>query len=197
MTISNEEVQQVPAGDDHAEFLRLGFEEVHASLKLANEKTKEFYDRHHRDTPQWDKGDKVWLSHENVETDRPSRKLSHQQLGPYEIVEKIGSHAYRLKLPASMKIHNVFHVSLLQATRPDDFGREPARPPPVVTPDHEEEYEVDQILNSRRYRRQFQYLVRWKGYGPEDDTWEPKEGLKKSRAVINDFHRANPDALRP
>lgn len=125
MMISNEEVQQVPAGDDHIEFLRLGFEEVHASLKFVNEKTKEFYDCHHHDTPQWDKGDKVWLSHENVEADRPSRKLSHCQLGPYKIIEKIRSHTYHLKRPASMKIHNVFYVLLLQATQPDNFSRVP------------------------------------------------------------------------
>lgn len=197
MTISSEEIQLVPAGDDHAEFLRLGFEEVHASLKLANEKTKEFYDKHHKETPRWEIGDKVWLSHENIETDRPSRKLSHRQLGPYKILDKFSSHAYKLKLPKSMRMHDVFHVSLLRATRPDDFDRRPVPPEPVVTPDQEEEYEVDIILNSRRHRGRLQYLVRWKGYGPEDDTWEPLTNLKKSRAVINDFHRAHPDAPRP
>lgn len=197
MTISNEEITSVPAGDDHAEFLRLGFEEVHASLKLANESTKEFYDRHHNETPRWEIGSKVWLSHENIETDRPSRKLSHRQLGPYEILDKFGSHAYKLKLPKSMRIHDVFHVSLLRATRPDEFDRHPAPPEPVVTPEQEEEYEVERILNSRRHRGRIQYLVRWKGYGPEDDNWEPVSNVKNACAVINDFHRANPEAPRP
>ena len=79
-----------------------------------------------------------------------------------------------------MRIHDVFHVSLLRATKPDEFGREPLRPEPVVTPDQEEEYEVAQIINSRKHRGRIQYLVRWKGYGPEDNTWEPVANLKKS-----------------
>lgn len=197
MTISQEETQTVPVGDDHADFLRLGFEEVQSALKLSNEKIKEFYDRHHSETLRWEIGNKVWLSHENIETDRPSRKLSHRQLGPYEILDKFGSHAYKLKLPKTMKIHDVFHVSLLRTTRPDEFDRQPERPAPVITLEQEEEYEVDKIINSRRFRGRIQYLVRWKGYGPEDDTWEPVTNLSNSRTVRNNFHRANPDAVRP
>lgn len=96
-----------------------------------------------------------------------------------------------------MKIHDVFHVSLLRSTRPDEFDRQPKQPAPVITPEQEEEYEVATIKKSQCFRGYVQYLVRWKGYGPEDDTWEPLSNLSKSRAVINDFHRANPDAIRP
>lgn len=92
----------VLAGDDHTEFLCLGFEEVHASLELANRATKEFYGTHDDKTPHFEIGEKVWLSHKNVETDHPSRKLSHRQLGPDEILDKYISHGYKLKLPTTM-----------------------------------------------------------------------------------------------
>ena len=58
-------------------------------------------------------GDKVWLSSKHITTKRPSRKLDHKLLGPFEIIKPVGSLAYELKLPPTMKIHPVFHLSLL------------------------------------------------------------------------------------
>jgi hypothetical protein len=179
------------------EFLQRGFEEVTASLNLANEKIKEFYDRRHRETPEFQVGDRVWLSHQNIESDRPSRKLAHRRLGPYPIEAKIGSHAYRLTLPHSMKIHPVFHVTLLSATKPDVFERDPPRPPPIITPDKEEEYEVEEILDSRLRRRKLQYLVKWVGYGPEDNSWEPAENVENAAEKVEEFHRRHPRRPRP
>ncbi|KNZ75366.1 hypothetical protein J132_03497, partial [Termitomyces sp. J132] len=51
-------------------------------------------------------------------------------------------------------------------------GQRPSRPPPVKVED-KYHYEVDEILDSWVVRGRLQYLVRWKGYGPEDNTWEP------------------------
>ena len=54
----------------------------------------------------------------------------------------------------------------------DNGFKQPA-PPPLEIIDGEEEYEVDEILDSRIYRKKLQYLVKWKGYGHGDNTWEP------------------------
>ncbi|QRV96371.1 Retrotransposable element Tf2 protein [Ceratobasidium sp. AG-Ba] len=76
--------------------------------------------------------------------------------------EKI-KHYYDLKhrSPEDIKVGN---------KKEDPFGRDPPQPPAEVTPDGEEEYEVEKILDSRKQRNQVQYLVHWKGYGPESDT---------------------------
>jgi hypothetical protein len=66
----------VPNTDKHAEFLRQGHDEVKASLELANERIKHFYDQNHQAPEDIQIGDKVWLNHQNIETNRPSRKLS-------------------------------------------------------------------------------------------------------------------------
>jgi hypothetical protein len=46
-------------------------------------------------------------------------KLAARFCGPFEILERIGAIAYMLALPASMTVHNVFHVSLLKKYIPD------------------------------------------------------------------------------
>lgn len=58
-------------------------------------------------------GDKVWLNADKVQVYQASRKLGPKQLGPYEITEKLGDRDYRLKLPAALKIHDIFHVDRL------------------------------------------------------------------------------------
>jgi hypothetical protein len=57
-------------------------------------------------------GDKVWLSAKHIQTARPSKKLDYKRLDPFKITKVINRNAYRLELPNSMKVHNVFHVSL-------------------------------------------------------------------------------------
>ena len=61
-------------------------------------------------------GDKVMLSTQNLKLlNQPtSKKFRSRFIGPYEITKKISSQAYQLKLPGSMKVHPVFHVSLLK-----------------------------------------------------------------------------------
>lgn len=74
-------------------------------------------------------GDWVWVKLQPyVQTSvarRSSHKLSFKYFGPYEIVNKIGSVAYKLKLPKASSIHPVFHVSLLKKVQgpiPSNFS---------------------------------------------------------------------------
>ena len=60
----------------------------------------------------YDIGDKVWLSIKNISTDRPSKKLDHKMIGPFDVIGK-KSISLELQLPQAMKIHNVFHPNLL------------------------------------------------------------------------------------
>jgi len=58
-------------------------------------------------------GNHVWLELFNLSTDAPSKKLTTKRLGPYEILKCIGPTAYRLSIPATWQVHNIFHASLL------------------------------------------------------------------------------------
>ena len=56
-------------------------------------------------------GQKVWLLRRHIHTTRPSGKLDVRRLGPFSILEQIGSSAFRLALPSAIKIHPFFYVS--------------------------------------------------------------------------------------
>ncbi|KAG6870443.1 hypothetical protein C0992_013372, partial [Termitomyces sp. T32_za158] len=71
----------------------------------------------------------------------------------------------------------------------------PERPPPVEVED-EYHYEVDHILDSRLVRGRPHYLVRWKGYGPKDDTWEPRRHLDNALDELRLFHQRHPEKPR-
>ena len=75
-------------------------EEMEASLKMAVETIKQFYDRTKEKSIQYKKGDKVWLKATNVTSKYPMKKLDNKYLGPFEILKKVGKLAYYFKLPS-------------------------------------------------------------------------------------------------
>jgi hypothetical protein len=92
-----------------------------------------------------------------------SKKLLPRWIGPFTVTAKVQETAYKLDLPARLKWHNVFHVSLLRPYV--DGGR--VEPPPLPEMiEGEPEYVVEQILAHRDVgrgkRTKREYLVKWK-----------------------------------
>ena len=67
----------------------------------------------------------------------------------FVIQKQINSIAYRLELLVDMKVHSVFHVSLLEPYRESTFLRRVQSPPPSIEIENHEEYEIEKILDSR------------------------------------------------
>jgi hypothetical protein len=121
-----------------------------------------------------------------------------KRYGPFTIKEKVTSVAFRLELPPSMKIHDVFHADLLLPYKETEaYGTPFARPPPTID-NEEEEYEVEAILNMRRHGRgrKLQYLVHWKGYPHSDDSWVDHKDLNAPE-LLKEFYQKSPEGGRP
>ena len=145
--------------------------------------------------PKFKVGELVWLEATNVNISR-TRKLADRRLGPFPINKVVSEVNYELGLPHTMRIHPVFHVSLLTRHQQDVIPGRTQPPPPPVIIDGDEEYEVEEILNSKMDRRQLKYLVRWKGYSPAHDSWEPAEALGNAAEKVEQFHKDHPEAPR-
>ncbi|KAF8752650.1 hypothetical protein RHS01_07611 [Rhizoctonia solani] len=175
----------VPEADLVADTLAREWKEAKAALRMSKERMT----RDKGTVPEYSIGEKVWLDGKNVELRTNSNKLDPKQLGPFEVLEKVSSHAYRLNLPETLKIHDVFYVGLLSRVHISPSQPFPEKPPPE-TIEGEEEYEVEQIIDSKRQRGKWFYLIKWKGYGPEDNSWEPEELLEHSQEEIQRFNKS-------
>ena len=140
-------------------------------------------------------GDQVWLEGRNLQIDRPSVKLAPKRYRPFKIRKVLSPITYQLALPPQWKIHDVFHADLLTPYHETELhGPNFARPPPDLI-NGEEEYEVKEILQSRRFGRgcKVQYLVKWKGYPELENQWVDWDDLHADE-VIADFKK-NPTAV--
>src|SRR5690606_22130459 len=91
----------------------------------------------------------------------------------------------------------VFHVSLLHPYHKNNIDNRSPPPPSPITVNDENEFEVERILDSRIRYRKLQYLIEWKGYGPNERTWEPLSNLTHCSSLLRRFHRLNPSKTRP
>jgi len=72
--------------------------------------------------------------------------------------------------------------------RPQIEGQKATKPALVIV-EGEEEFKVEKILNKRKTRGKDKFLVRWKGYTAEVDTWEDRGNLKNAGKLVEEFER--------
>src|SRR6266536_5007399 len=133
-------------------------------MAAAQEAQETAANRKRTQAPEYRVGDKVWLSLENIKTDRPSKKLD-QRYGKFTVREVCGSHTYWLDVPS--RIHDVFPTRLLRPVQNNPLPRQVVREPqpPGIVVDREVEYRVEKILDQKKGQRGSEkYLVKWEGY---------------------------------
>ena len=146
-------------------------------------------------------GEKVWLNSKYIKTKR-NQKLEAKFFGPFQILHPVGKQAYKLDLPTKWKIHDVFHVSLLEqdTTRKGRMNELFPELEPEFVAGNNKEYKVEAIKDSAVYAKEAEghlpglyYLVSWKGYPEEESTWEPSSAVMHLRKMISAFHKDHPE----
>ena len=119
---------------------------------------------------------------------RRSEKLMEHFVGPYKVKGIVSSNAIELELPKSIKIHLVVNASRVRLYKPQIEGQK-RMPPKLVIIKEEKEFKVEKILNQRMVREKKKFLVRWKSYTAEEDTWENKENLENVKKLVKEFEK--------
>ena len=113
--------------------------------------------------PTFKEGDKVFLSRRNLKTKRPCDKLDNRRIGLFEIQAVKRPVTYKLNLLEGMRIHPVFHKSLLELA-PENAELE------TKIELEDEDYKVESIKSLEKFGRQWKYLVKWQGWLESQNT---------------------------
>jgi transposase InsO family protein len=175
-------------------------EHLKSELTASRARYEDNANRNRRPARNYQVNDLVWLNAKNIKTLRPQKKLDWKNLGPFRVEKVVSPYAYRLTLPESMRNHNVFHVSLLRPVANNPLPGQRQEPPPPVEVEGLEEWEVEEVVDSRWERRgrgrpRLKYTVKWTGY--DEVTEEPADYLEHAEEAIRSFHRRYPDKPGP
>ena len=174
------------------EELRSLHDKLRERIAQGNEKMAQQANKKRIEGPILKRGDRVYLLTKNLPTLRLSKKLDAIRIGPFEVKKRIKEVNYELRLPKNMRIRPVFYVSLLEPAPADT----PLETDIEMEPD-QTDYEVEQILDVRKFGNQWRYLVKWKNYPSEENSWEPIKCLKDCPKRLEQFHQQNPQKFDP
>jgi hypothetical protein len=179
--------RRVPGATAFAQRMQRLIAEARQLHRIATQRQCQYANTKRRDV-QFAEGDWVLLASKNLRFKQGTPKLLPRWVGPFQVVRKVGAQAYELNLPKRWKIHDVFHVSVLERYRSDGSVQPP---PPAELLENEVEYEVERILSHRQTKGRgpnpYEYLVKWTGYSAEHNTWEPHANLKNAPEVLKSY----------
>jgi hypothetical protein len=110
----------------------------------------------------------------SLKQDKKDNKLPPKNYGPYKVLQRIGTMAYKFELPTSSRVHPVFHVSCLKKVIGDKI------PVQTIFPELDEERKIildtesmtDTRICQLRNRSISKYLIKWRKLPSKDSTWE-------------------------
>ena len=158
---------------------------VREELVEASEINKKHFDSNHK-PENFEVNELVMLSTKNIAIFKS--KIARKFFGPFKIIEKDNWNNYKLDFPTTyQRLHPWFHINKLQRyIVPMENQPNYSNPLPEII-DEVEEYVVENIVSHKCFGEKRHYRIRWKGYSPVDDTWEPEINLKHSMDLLIDY----------
>src|SRR6201996_6517394 len=176
------------------------------ALLVSQVRQSKLYNQSRRNI-QFSEGDQVLINPHSLRLLRDvqglGRKLLLKYEGPFTINKVLGPNTYRLAMPASYGIHPVINATHLE---PYTANSTPVIDRPIRELRRSDfkdliEYEVERIEAERIRKKGKQhvseYLIKWKGYDANYNTWEPAKHLKNAPDIIEEWKRRATTIVAP
>ena len=166
-------------------------EKAKVVLDKVQEKIKKYADRKRAEVNEYKVGDLVVLSTKSLKyqiIEKRTEKLMERFVEPYKIKKIVSMNIVELKLSATIKIYPVVNINRMQRYVGQVEEQRKEQPAPVIIKE-EEEQEIERILNKQQIRRKDKYLIQWKEFTVESDTWKGKENLDNAKEAIEKFEK--------
>jgi len=108
----------------------------------------------------------------------------------------VSPNAVVLKLPPSFKIDAPINISQLHPYKPPTIPGQQIMPQSPVEVEGEEEYVVEEILDSCLRHNKLEFLVKWEWYMNENNLWEPEDNCRNACNATTAFYHKYPQAPR-
>jgi len=167
-----------PAGRNYAHWMVTAHVFCKKTLERTLERMSRHYDKRSKGAPKMKVGDLVMLSSKNLRTRPPSKKLDHKIQGPFESEKVVSPNTVIVKLPKWWRLHNEFHISILEPYRvsskasraPPDPERVRNEADKMDVDVKEGQWEIDKIMGSSYDQNgNVKYLTKWLRF-PEEEN---------------------------
>jgi hypothetical protein len=178
------------------EELSMHRESARLAIAKAQESQSKFYNKGRKAVPEFGVGSKVLISPHSlewIESKGEGVKLVQQWIGPFEVLQRLNPRTYRVRLDDKYPGFPVFNLDHLKpyVESQEHLGIRSKMP---ETRDRiaAEEYEVEKIIAKKydKRRKTHLWLVRWKSYGPQHDTWRTTKDLRNAPEMMRAFSKS-------
>ena len=148
-------------------------------------------DRNRKETEEYKVGNKVLISTKDFSMElmkKATKKLTEKYIKPYMVKKIVSKNTVELELPVLLRIHPVVNMRRIVKYQEQIEEQKKISVSPIKVAS-KKKYEVEKILDRRKRREKLKYLVRWKGYTGEEDTWEGLENLKNVMDLVEEFKK--------
>jgi hypothetical protein len=176
----------------YLEQLQVHQKNARLAIARAQEEQAKHFNRGRRQIPEFRVGSKVLInphSLEWLESKGEEAKLVQHWIGPFEVLQKINPKTYRLRLDdryPGFPVFNYDHLKPYKEPTDDEKGARLRLPDTRDKKPATEEYEVERVVGKHYDKSRWQnlWLVRWKNYGPQHDSWQTKKDLRNAPEVL-------------
>jgi hypothetical protein len=176
------------------ERLQMHRESARLAIAKAQHQQAKQYNRGRRDVPLLSVGSRVLInphSLEWMESKGEGAKLTQRWIGPFEVIQEINPKVYRLRMSSKypgLPIFNVDHFKYYKESPKHLSPRSIMLETRLKKPE-KQEFVVEKIIAHRFEKKGsvVKYLVRWEGYGPQFDTWEPRQNLRNAPRILAEY----------